>query len=94
MSLPSDTESPDCNLRLPSSVAAYSNFFLNTLQRVVSWKSLPSGSASGAVDTYFSIRFVPIVALALVFNMTNAIGFTYACVSYPLYPQLPQISPL
>ena len=25
-------------------------------------------------------RFIPIVVLALVFNVTNVIGFTYACV--------------
>ena len=35
---------------------------------------------------YFLIcSFVPIVVLALVFNVTNAIGFTYACV--PLNPR-------
>lgn len=27
-----------------------------------------------------SISFIPIVGLALVFNMTNVVGFTYACV--------------
>jgi hypothetical protein len=27
-------------------------------------------------------RFIPIVVLALVFNVTNVIGFTYACVPF------------
>ena len=31
-------------------------------------------------NPFSSPRFIPIVALALVFNVTNAIGFTYACV--------------
>jgi hypothetical protein len=37
----------------------------------------------------FVIRFLPIVFLALVFNITNAIGFTYAYVSFSLVLRQP-----
>lgn len=35
----------------------------------------------GSLLTYLA-RFIPIVALALVFNFTNAVGFTYASVFF------------
>jgi len=41
--------------------------------------SLPSGSVSFFVSLLkFNLSFIPIVVLALVFNVTNVIGFTYA----------------
>lgn len=43
-------------------------------------------SAPGFHELILACRFIPIVLLALVFNVSNAIGFTYACVALPPLP--------
>lgn len=66
--------SPDRSLRIPGSLAAPPGDIHRQVQYVSNRVRPPF-----PIDTYSAfVSFIPIVILALVFNLTNAVGFTYA----------------
>lgn len=66
----------DSYLRVSSTLVIPFHSLNPPFQRLVSCER----SVSLTLIAYYLTRFIPIVALALVFNITNAVGFTYASV--------------
>lgn len=79
------TITPDRNLHLPGSLGSHVACLHCETQHPV--RALIFSTYSEQTLTSSLRRFIPIVILALVFNVSNAVGFTYAYVS--LLPSSP-----